>query len=107
MNKDENQFDTELNEILYGAFVGHWVRDENGDFVSLDDKYNVLKDYLRSELEAWNQVEVAKAKIEAVTQYKRQKSCAHKQSHLKGNMVVCDKCGLELGLVTAEVQSDE
>lgn len=35
---------SELDEMLSMAFVGLYVRDAEGDFVSLNEKYNVLED---------------------------------------------------------------
>lgn len=44
--------DTNLNvdDALFMAFVGLYMRGPEGEFVSLDDKYGVLKDSLKKEL---------------------------------------------------------
>lgn len=40
-------FEQELNETLQEAFMGLWMRDPEGNFVQMDDKYNVLRDHLK------------------------------------------------------------
>lgn len=54
----KDELHDEIDEILHSAFVGLFARDENGNFVSLDDKYGVLKDSLKEDildlLDKWN-----------------------------------------------------
>jgi len=40
----------DINEVLFMAFVGLYIHEPDGNFVSLDDKYNVLKDSLKKDL---------------------------------------------------------
>ena len=44
--------EAEIDEMLFMAFVGHFVRDPDGNFVSLDDKYGVLKDALKKDIQS-------------------------------------------------------
>lgn len=42
----------ELREILEMAFMGHWIKDEEGNFVQINDKHYVLRDGLKYQIEA-------------------------------------------------------
>lgn len=52
---------TELDELIGDAFIGLWMRDSEGDFVSVVDSKNVLKDSLKTALLDWRDKAVREA----------------------------------------------
>lgn len=69
-----------LDDELFDAFVGLYTKDIEGNFVSLDDKYGVLKDSLKQAIIAWA-LEAAKAcsSLEELIEYLEQ--WLEKRSH--------------------------
>lgn len=59
-----NHSDDELDAILQDAFMGLWMRNEDGSFVALDDKYDILKGGLKAAIQAYVQQEVLKARLQ-------------------------------------------
>lgn len=71
MTTPPNHNDDELDVILQDAFVGLYGKqlDDNGldtYYVPMEDAYDVLKNSLKAELQAYVQREVVKGRIDAV-----------------------------------------
>lgn len=66
MTSNNLTIEEQIDDILQDSFVGLWMTDENGDFVQVNDKYNVLRDFLKQQLLSLIQEEKIKGMLKMV-----------------------------------------